>query len=73
MSYRYEGDEFKGTPVWLEWQRYRADQAAGIRRCGFCDRIAAADEALTEINPEGGHDRPRFMVCRLCQPSFLEM
>lgn len=36
--------------------------------CGNCEREIGDGEYATEINPEGGFGRPRFLVCDACLP-----
>jgi hypothetical protein len=35
-------------------------------KCGVCKRNSRHYEFLTEVNPEGGYDRPQFLVCDDC-------
>ena len=52
-----------------EWERYRSDKAAGIVRCGDCGTSGIRGRHLTEINAEGHHNRPQFLVCDDCMCS----
>lgn len=57
------------TVLEQEWERYRADKAAGILRCVDCQNEIGGNEFATLINTEGRFGRPRCFCCDPCMRS----